>query len=316
VLDSLRLLSPLTHPSPGASHGGSAKADASVLQALLRHPNLKLVVNRIGGSGGRLTASSLATDGPTKAELSRFATDVGQLVGFEPDAMRRFAEPGVVTWVDVGLAAEGYAAWRRSGLATGARPEEKARELQEFTDKVVGSNVAALQFTLANPPTPSAASPTTEEAAVVPFLVDLALDAARFDLLAYDNHLQNRSLAAKALAANAAKLATQYFVKALAVPPKVGVITATAGHGDKGQAAQATAAGAERRVSEEVVGDVRSAVAVVLARFGWLGMAAKGRVDDVGQEVGDAIRIGWGGEGERLVRLDWRSCQRLTDFGS
>lgn len=304
VLDSLRLLSPLTHPSPG----GAGKADTSVLQALLRHPNLKIIVNRFGPS-----RSALSNEGPTKAERGRFETALGQLVAFEPDVMRRFGAPGIVTWVDVRLAVEGYDAWRRSGLASSVtQPEDKARELQEFTDKVVGSNLAALQFTLSTPSTPMAAS-SAEDDALVPFLVDLALDSARFDLLSYDNALQNRSLAAKATASNAAKLATSFFVKALAVPAKVGAIPA--GHGEKTPASGASQE--EGRVSEEVVGDVRAAVGVVLARFGWLGLVTKGRVDDVGQEVGDAIRIGWGGEGERLVRPKSRfqlSVILLTDL--
>lgn len=295
ILDSLRLFAPLTQPaSPSPGSPSPPKPDPSVLQALLRHPSLKLIVNRLGPRG----LPALASAGPTADEFKRLRDELAGLVGYEPDVLRRLAGKGRLTWVDGDLAREGFDAWKTSGLgsssaaaATSASAvgeagtaEADRRALQEFTDKVTGSNLAAVQFTLSTP-APSSSAAVSDADAVVPFLVDLALDSASFDLVAHDAHLTSYSSAAKALASNSAGLATQFLSKALAVPAGVGAID-----------------GEERRVSEEVVKDVRAAVERVLEGFGWVGMVGKGRVDDVGVEVGETVRLGWGGEGERQVR--------------
>lgn len=269
IIDSLRLFSPYTstdstHPSSSAS-----KTSSSLLGSVLRHPGLKIVVNRVGGRGP-VTANK--ADG-------RLWTEIGHLVGFDPrivDSLR-----SRVTWVDVQLAAEGFDAWRKSAVAGGE--DERVKTLKTFTDNVVGSNVESFKNSLVRP-----SSSTTATTIPVPFLLDLALDSAQFDLLAYDSALQSHSLATKALTNSSAHLATQFFTKALVVPPKVGAIP------EEGNT--------EGRVSEEVVKDVSGAVRSVLGRFGWLGLVGGGRVDDLAQEVGESVRLSWGGEGEKIVR--------------
>jgi len=189
-------------------------------------------------------------------------------------------------------------AWRE-GEKLGAGSREKAEKVDLFQKEFIGSNIGGLKEDLvraattefSSKPSPSSSSrtnPLPPSLSSTLFLAELAVSSSAFELLALETTLKAYALAASDLRTEARSVASDFVKTALVMPSKVG---------DVGRLASAPPT-----VAEEVLRKAKQDVDDALRRLGWLRLLT-GRVDDVAWEVEEAVRAGWGGEGEKGVSL-------------
>lgn len=276
VIDNLRLFSSSHQPL------------SSLLPSLLRHPRLRLVIN---------TTSDLPTS--TSSFETRVWTEIDHLVGGDQEVVNSLKERVFV--VGAKRAVRAVEAWRE-GEKLGAGSREKAEKVDLFQKEFIGSNIGRLKEDLVRAATtdfvaskPSASSSSTSNPlppslSSTLFLAELAVSSSAFDLLSLETTLKAYALAASDLRTEARSIASDFVKTALVMPPKVGDV------GGLGSAPPS--------VAEEVLRKAKQDVDDALGRLGWLRLLG-GRVDDVAWEVEEAVRAGWGGEGEKAVSFNF-----------
>ncbi|KAL7411413.1 hypothetical protein BDY24DRAFT_138669 [Mrakia frigida] len=275
VVDNLRLFS--SHPPL-----------ASLLPSLLRHPRLRLVIN---------TISELPTS--QSAFEARVWTEIDHLVGGDQEVVDGLKERVFV--VGAKRAVRAVDAWREGENLTG---REKTEKVDFFQREFIGSNIGNLKADLVRAATTeSSSSPSSSSSNPLPpslsstlFLAELAVSSSAFELLALSTTLKAYALAASDLRTEARSVASEFVKTALVMPPKVGDV------GGLGTSPPT--------VAEEVLRKAKQDVDAALSRLGWLKLLG-GRVDDVAWEVEDAVRSGWGGEGEKGLILSTAHLQTL-----
>ena len=217
---------------------------------------------------------------------SRVWTEIDRCVGGDKDVLDSLRSR--VHVVGAKRAVRAVDAWREGQkLAPGKAREDK---VELFQREYVGSHIDELKADLGRASQPSAA---TIPAALPPhlsatvFLAQLAVLSSSYDLLDLSSALKDHAEAAADVRKDAGTAAAQFVEQAMVMPARVG---------DVGGVTHAP-----RSVSEAVASSSKQEVGNALQHLSF-GRLLTGAVDDVGWEVGEAVRAGWGGEGEKAVR--------------
>lgn len=287
LLDNLRLL--------------SLPSLASTIPSLLRHPNLRIVVN------------SIADLSREPGEQDRIWDELLQWNGGVPipDLVSR------VHFLDAEKALVAIDAYREAPGDVDA--------VNFFSKEFLASNVARLQDDLLGvDPASRHPSSSSKQAvasqlfdspseAVSPFIAQSALASATFDLLALSTELDTFAASADSLREHAQVATAEFVKKALVVPPKIGEIPVHASSSSSEQGGAAAKESAtepasppavvHEPVAVEVTRKARAEVEAVILRASWPKLMFGGKVDDIGWELDSAVREHWGSEGERLLLL-------------
>ncbi|CDZ96982.1 hypothetical protein [Phaffia rhodozyma] len=257
VIDNLRLLS---QPSL-----------APLLPSLLRHPNLRIVVNMISDLDPACHARVFQ-------EIDHFSGGDAHIMETMKSRVVFVAAKRSLRAVDV---------YRSS---TSAETVD-VNKIDYFQNESVASNMSALKQDLLELSAKSISLSPSSSPKVDPmldstlFLAKSALRSASYELLVLSTHLDAFASAASDLRTLAATTRESFLRDALVLPPKVGEV----GHVHP------------ESIAGEVVRKARANVVAALTRFTWARLLLAGKVDDLVWELERAVRDGWGGEGERLL---------------
>lgn len=161
-----------------------------------------------------------------------------------------------------------------------------------FSREFVASNIDGLRASLLARVSSESASQNPTLLSQL-YLSHSALAASMTALRVLAMHLSSFTSSAEALRTQSVAQAEHFVSQALVMEPKYGAIKSS--H-------TAVSTEEQQRVASAVTELAKKEVShFVEEEMGWTGMVLMGRVDDLADGVASAVRVGWGGEGQRAV---------------